>query len=145
MIDKALGESSYVRYHAPILQGAVHGLFRALAGWRGVASHLRGLPAETDRQQAETILRSIPPELGRAREPSSPAPWLAAPLVLRRVCEEAVRRLLALSAGTPSLRLLADETAKVPAGMLEVLDGLALLVDALPATPFLAIADFGWA
>jgi uncharacterized membrane protein YccC len=130
MIDKALGESSYVRYHAPILQGAVHGLFRALAGWRGVASHLRGLPAETDRRQAETILHSIPLELRWAREPSSPARWAADPLALRRVCEKAVRRLLALSAGTPSFRLLADETAKVPAGLLEVLDGLALLVDA---------------
>jgi cytochrome o ubiquinol oxidase operon protein cyoD len=35
-----------------------------------------------------------------------------------------------LPADTPSLRLLADETAKVLAGMLHVLDGLALLVDA---------------
>ena len=128
MIDKAFGESTYLRYHAPILQGAVYGLFRALAGWRGVASHLRRLPADMDRKQAETILRSIPPEL--QREPSSPAPWLANPLALRRVCEEAVRRLLALSAGTPSLRLLADETAKVLVGLLHVLDGLALLVDA---------------
>jgi uncharacterized membrane protein YccC len=130
MIDNALGESTYVRYHAPLLQSAVHGLFRALAGWRGVASHLRCLPADMDRQQAEAILRSISPELRQAREPSLPTPWLADPLALRRVCEEAVRRLLALSAGTPSLRLLADETAKVLAGLLQVLDGLALLVDA---------------
>ena len=143
MIDKAFGESTYLRYHAPILQDANHGLFRALAGWRGVAGLLRRLPADMGQQQAETILRSIPPEL--QREPSSPAPWLANPLALRRVCEGAERRLLALLAGTPSLRLLADETTKVLAGLLEVLDGLALLVDALPATPFLAIADFGWA
>jgi uncharacterized membrane protein YccC len=51
-------------------------------------------------------------------------------LALRRVCEEAVRTLIVLPADTPSLRLLADETAKVLAGMLQVLDGLALLVDA---------------
>jgi uncharacterized membrane protein YccC len=38
--------------------------------------------------------------------------------------------LIVLPAGTPSLRLLADETAKVLVGMLRVLDGLALLVDA---------------
>ena len=38
-------------------------------------------------------------------------------MALRRVCEKAVRTLLALPAGTPSLRLLADETAKVLAGM----------------------------
>ena len=41
-----------------------------------------------------------------------------------------MRTLLALPAGTPSLRLLADETAKVLYGMLHVLDGLALLVGA---------------
>jgi uncharacterized membrane protein YccC len=59
---------------------------------------------------------------------------MADPLALRRVCEEAVRTLIALPADTPSLRLLADETAKVLAGMLHVLDGLALLVNA-PAQP----------
>jgi uncharacterized membrane protein YccC len=42
--------------------------------------------------------------------------------------------LLALSAGTPSLRLVADQTARVLAGLSEVLDGLALLV-ADPARP----------
>jgi uncharacterized membrane protein YccC len=130
MIDNAFGESSYVHYHAPILQGAVHGLFRALAGWRGVVSHLRGLPAETDRQQVETILHSIPIELRWAREPGAPARWTADPLALRRNCKGAVRRLVTLPVGTPSLRLLADETAKVLAGLLEVLDGLALLVAA---------------
>jgi len=130
MIDEALGESSYVHYHSRTLQTAVHGLFRALDGWNGVAIHLRRLPADMDRQQAETILHSIPPELRWGREPSARAGWLGDPLALRRVCEEAVRRLLVLPAGTPSLRLLADEAAKVLAGMLHVLDGVALLVDA---------------
>ena len=50
--------------------------------------------------------------------------WMADPMALRRVCEEAVRTLLALPADTPSLRLLADETAKVLAGMSHVLDGI---------------------
>ena len=44
VIDQALGESSHVRYHSPTLQTAVHGLFRALEGWRGVATHLSRLP-----------------------------------------------------------------------------------------------------
>jgi uncharacterized membrane protein YccC len=130
MIDRALGESGRLRYRAATLQAAVLGLLRALSGWRAVATHLRGLPADADRQHAETILSRIPPELRSAPEPSSPARWLADPLALRHVCEEGVRKLLALPAGTPSLRLLADETAKVLAGMLHVLDGLALLVDA---------------
>jgi uncharacterized membrane protein YccC len=43
--------------------------------------------------------------------------------------------LLALPARTASLRLLADETSKVLAGMLHVLDGLALLVEARSPPP----------
>src|SRR3954454_17243310 len=134
VIDQALGESTHVRHHAPTLQTAVYGLFRALEGWRGAAMHVSRSPDEVDRQGTETILRSIPPELRSARESDSPVRWMADPMALRHVCEMAVRRLVALPAGTPSLRLLADETAKVLAGMSQLLDGLALLVDA-PGRP----------
>ena len=130
MIDQALGESSYVRYRSSTLQSAVHGLFRALDGWRGVATHLNRSADVADRQSAETILYCIPPELRSVREPGLPARWMADPVALRRACEDAVRRLLVLPTGKPSLRLLADETAKVLGGMMRVLDGLALLVDA---------------
>ena len=64
-------------------------------------------------------------------------------MAVRRACEEAVRTLLALPAGTPSLRLLADETAKVLAGMVHVLDGLALLVDAPGRTSARPVAASG--
>ena len=37
MIDQALGESSHLRGRLTTLQTAVHGLFAALVGWRGVA------------------------------------------------------------------------------------------------------------
>ena len=130
MIDQALGESSYVRYRSSILQGAVHGLFRALDGWRGVATHLNRSADVADRHSAETILCCVPPELRSVREPASPARWLADPVALRRACEDAVRRLLSLPTDKPSLRLLADETAKMLAGIMHLLDGLALLVDA---------------
>jgi uncharacterized membrane protein YccC len=130
MIDQALGESSHVRYRSSTLQMAVHGLLRALDGWRGVATHLSHLSDDMDRQQAKTILRIIPPELQSARDSGAPARWMSDPVTLRHVCEQAVRTLVALPAGTPSLRLLADETAKVLAGMAHVLDGLTLLVDA---------------
>src|SRR5262249_33372883 len=46
-VDQALGESSLLRYHSPILQAAVHGLFNALDGWRGVWLHLRRLADDT--------------------------------------------------------------------------------------------------
>jgi uncharacterized membrane protein YccC len=128
IIDQVIGESSHVRYHAPKLQTAIYGLFGALDGWRGVATHLGRLPEAARRQGARIILRSLPSEL--RSEAGSPVLWIADPLALRSVCEEAVRTLIVLPADTPSLRLLADETAKVLAGMLQVLDGLALLVDA---------------
>jgi len=78
-------------------------------------------------RETETILRSIPLEL---RSAGAPARWLADPIALRRVCAEAVHRLLALPVRAPSLRLLADESAKVLAGLSHLLDGLVLLVDA---------------
>ena len=130
VIDQVLGESSHVRYHSSKLQTAMYGLFRALDGWRGVATHLGRLPEAARRQGAHIILQSLPSELRSVPEAGSPVLWIADPLALRRVCEEAVRTLIALPADTPSLRLLADEMAKVLAGMLHVLDGLALLVDA---------------
>jgi uncharacterized membrane protein YccC len=130
VIDQALGESSHMRYHSPKLQTAIYGLFRALDGWRGVATHLSRLSEAARRQGADIILRSLPAELRSTSEAGSPVLWIADPLALHRACEEAVRTLITLPADTPSLRLIADETAKVLAGMLQVLDGLALLVDA---------------
>jgi uncharacterized membrane protein YccC len=141
VIDQALGESSHIRYHSPNLQTAMYGLFAALDGWRGVAAHLSRLPEAARRQAARIILRRLPAELRSVPEAGSPALWIADPLALRQVCEEAVRALMALPAGSPSLRLLADETAKLLAGMLHVLDGLALLVDA-PHVPSPGARDF---
>jgi uncharacterized membrane protein YccC len=141
VIDQALGESSHVRYHSPKLQTAIYGLFGALDGWRGVATHLSRLPEAARRQGAHIIQRSLPFALRSVPEAGSPVLWIADPLALRRVCEEAVRTLIVLPADTPSLRLLADETAKVLAGMLHVLDGLALLVDA-PHHPSLGARGF---
>jgi uncharacterized membrane protein YccC len=62
-IDQAVGESSQLRYHSPILQRAMHGLFTAIDGWRVVATHLRRLPDDMAGQAAETLLRSFPSEI----------------------------------------------------------------------------------
>ncbi|HEY4404418.1 MAG TPA: FUSC family protein [Xanthobacteraceae bacterium] len=129
IVDQALGESSHIRYHAWTLQTAIHGLFRALDGWRGVATHLGRLPEALERQQADMILRSLPSELRSVPDKDSPARWTEHPLAMRGSYQEGVQTLLSLPADTPSLRLLADETARVLAGMMHVLDGLALLVD----------------
>jgi uncharacterized membrane protein YccC len=138
-IDQAIGESSQLRYHSPILQTAIHGLFEALDGWRSVATHLRRLPQNMARREAETVLRSFPGELRSPPEPQ--IRWTADPIGLRHLCERAIRSLNALAAGTPSLRLLADETAKVLVGILRVLDALALLVDA-PGQPLPRLRGF---
>ena len=47
---------------------------------------------------------------------------------MRKLCVAAARSLVAMPAETPSLRLVADEAARVLAGLSRVLDGLALLI-----------------
>lgn len=128
VIDVAKGESAQIRYHSPALQVAVDGLFAALAGWRTVAVLLTRLPHAEVRQAADAVLQSIPPEL-RSADSGVPAAWMADPVRPRRACETAVRTLSALPADTPAVRLLADQTAKVLAGISDALNGLALLVD----------------
>src|SRR5246127_4437369 len=129
VIDEAFGESSQLRYHSPVLQTAVDGLSAALASWRAVAVHLRSLSADRARQESDSVLPGVPEEVRSLPEQGHPARWAADPVGLREICETAVRRLFALSASTPSLRLLADQTAEVLAGISHALNGPALLVD----------------
>ena len=133
VIDEAKGESSQLRYHSPVLQRAVDGLFAAQVGWRTVAVLLARLPDDEARQEADAVLQNIPQEL-RSAEHGVPAGWMADPVRPREACETAVRTLTTLPASTPSLRLLADQTAKVMAGISDALNGMALLV-AAPVRP----------
>ncbi|WP_407180143.1 FUSC family protein [Bradyrhizobium sp. STM 3562] len=146
MIDQAIGESAYVRARRSALQAGVRGLFRALDGWREVATHLNRLGDEADRQYVAAVLRNVPLVLQSAS--GSPESCMSDPIALRQLCEQAVRALLANPSRTPSQRLLADETAKVLAGISDVLDGLALLVNVsdrsrpIPPGPPMSIADW---
>jgi uncharacterized membrane protein YccC len=133
VIDEAKGESSQLRYHSPVLQRAADGLFAAQVGWRTVAVLLARLPDVEARQEADAVLQNIPQEL-RSAEHGLPVGWMADPVRPRRACETAVRTLIAVPARTPSLRLLADQTAKALAGISDALNGLALLVGA-PVSP----------
>jgi uncharacterized membrane protein YccC len=130
-IDEAFGESSQLRYHSPVLQTAVEGLFTALAGWRAVSIMLARSPPQSAGPEADAVLARVPQEL---RVQDGAARWMADPSRLLLVANAAVRRLVALPADTPSLRLLADQTAEVLAGLSRALDGLALLI-ADPASP----------
>ena len=142
VIDEAFGESSQLRYHSPVLQTAVDGLLAALASWARVAVHLRNLTTDRARQEADAVLQNVPPELRSSPQQGDPesgsgaraARWIADPVDLRKICEAAVRRLIARPAGTPSLRLLTDQTARVLTGISYALNGLALLVED-PARP----------
>jgi len=129
VIDTVKGESSQIRYHSPVLQMAVDGLFAALCAWRTVAVLLARLSDGEAKQEADAILRNIPQEL-RSAERGVPAGWIADPVHLCQTCERTARALTILPASTPSLRLLADQTANALAGISESLNGLALLVDA---------------
>jgi uncharacterized membrane protein YccC len=125
VVDETLGASSRIRYHSPLLQRAVDGLFTALAGWRAVANRLVRLPHQEASQEAATILQTLPPELTHLERDR----WTTDPIGLHRICEAAIRGLVALPAATPSLRLLADGTAEALVGLSHALNGLALLAD----------------
>jgi uncharacterized membrane protein YccC len=129
-IDQAIGESSQLRYNSPVLQTALFGLFSALCSWREVAAQLTTLPAHRARHEAQAILDGIPAPLRSTSHPAAPGDWLDDPTTLRGTCEQAEQAFLSLPAATPVRRLLADETAKLLAGMLYVIDAVALLVDA---------------
>ena len=128
IMDESLGESSRLRYHSPVLQGAMDGLFYALAAWRSVEVRLSRLPKDEAREEVNAILRSIPPELRSAAQAGQTTSWTENPSGMRAECDAAVRALQALPSGTPSLRLLAAHVANLLAGFGAVLDGLALLV-----------------
>jgi uncharacterized membrane protein YccC len=128
IMDESLGESSRLRYRSPLLQGAIDGLFYALAAWRSAVGRLSRLPKDVAWQEANAILRSIPPELRSAAQAGQTTPWTENPSGKRAEFDAAARALRALPPGSPSLRLLAAHAANVLAGFAAVLDGLALLV-----------------
>jgi hypothetical protein len=59
VVDEALGESSQLRYHSPVLQRAVDGSLAALADWRTVAVHLVRVSHHQARQEAGAVLQSV--------------------------------------------------------------------------------------
>ena len=134
VVDEAIGESSTLRYHSPALQAALEGLLVALTAWRIVAVRLTQLPNHIAREEADAVLRNIPQQLRSAPNQGEPSPWMADPAGMRRLCGEGARKLIAMPAGTPSLRLLVDHAARLLAGLIHALDALALLTGK-PARP----------
>jgi hypothetical protein len=80
------------------------------------AVHLVRLSHDQARREADAVLRAVPPELRSTPVQGEPGRWMADPVGLRDLRDSGTR-LIALQTGTPSLRLLADQTAEVLAGI----------------------------
>ncbi len=135
-VDEVVGESSTLRYRSPELLAAIEGLFAALAAWRSIVIRLVRLPKDAARQNIDAVLRRIPAELRSVARQREPEQWVAEPSEKCRAFDAAAQELTVMPAGTPSLRLIADQTARVLAGFAALLDGLALLAGAPPGREF---------
>jgi uncharacterized membrane protein YccC len=124
VIDQASGESSELRYHSPVLQRAVDGLYVALGAWRTASVLLSKLPHDQARETTGIVLSRTPVEL-RANNGTD---WLTRPVMLSRSANRAARHLTTMSADTPLRRLLADKSAAAFSGLSRALDALALLM-----------------
>jgi uncharacterized membrane protein YccC len=132
-IDLTIGESAQIRHHSLTLQRALDGLFTALSGWNALENHLARRSYDRGGEESAIILKCLPPEFSQP-ERAEPARWVSDPARFHRSCEVAINCLTALAADTPSLRLLADETARALVGIGHAVNGLALLV-AAPVKP----------
>ena len=68
IMDESLGESSRLRYHSPVLQAAIDGLFYALAAWRSAWCDFPACQKTWLGRRLNAILRNIPPELRSAAQ-----------------------------------------------------------------------------
>src|SRR6202790_5588972 len=98
-----------------------------------VAVHLERLPSNQGRREADIVLGNIPQELRSVPTEGHAKSGAIDPSSARRACAAAARALTALPNRTPSLRLLADQTARALIGVRRARDGLLLLAD--PARP----------
>jgi uncharacterized membrane protein YccC len=127
VLDEARGEISGLRFDAAILRRAAGGLFQALSAWRSLAAELGRVPAGA--AEAAGLLRLLPSDLGaviRLGGSATPPELQRA----RAACADAARRLLALPAQTPSLRLVADQAALGLLGLRRALGGALFITGA---------------
>ncbi len=97
-------------------------------GWRAVALHLAQHGDPADRRDARAILHSVPRDVRFLADAEDPTRWTADPSGVRILCEGAARALVSMPTATPSLRLVADQTASALKGLTRALDALVLLV-----------------
>jgi uncharacterized membrane protein YccC len=125
VIDQAAGEIATLPFHPRALQSAADGLFTALIAWRSVANHLEFVPE--DAAETARVLACLPPALSVPDAIGDPARWESAPLQVRAEMWAAARRLVALPAETPALRLLCDRTAEGLLALCRAVTGVLVL------------------
>jgi uncharacterized membrane protein YccC len=140
VLDEALGESFELHRQLPFVRAALGGLFVALAGWRMAAHHLELMPGVRARREAELVHRGLSSELRATSVQVDPSR-------LRSACTASIRALASLRGPSPSLRLLADQTAETLLGVRHALDGLLVLTNAArpvgrPRAVGLPVADW---
>ncbi len=121
LIDQGIGESAELRHRRSTLYGAMRGLFDALIAWRIIVLHLMSLGPAEARSHAHRVLEAIPAlPTGAAKRD-----W-----ILRRDrANRLVETLAGLKADDPSVRLLADATARTALGLGRAANGVVLLTD----------------
>jgi uncharacterized membrane protein YccC len=124
-IERAIGESSEVRYRSPLLARAVDGLLNALVGWQTIDSHLECLPSQQAKEQLAMVQEHVGPALRALGRPHESGSYSS----LHRIVLKSVRCLVSTPATTPSVRLLLDQAASILAGLSCTLTGLMLLVE----------------
>jgi uncharacterized membrane protein YccC len=132
VLDQSLGESSQLRYHSPVLQHGIDGLFAAMAAWRNVSLMLSRSPPSRAAEETGEVLACLPEALRTPPEPENAIRWADEPVAMRAICDAAYPALRALLATTPSARLLADQVATLCAALSRVFNALALLGHAGP-------------
>jgi len=122
VIDQAAGEISNLPFRPRAIQAAAHSLFDALAAWRSVANHQEFDPEAS--ADAPRVRECLPNILTTRDGTIDPVRWRSDPLAMRAAMRSAARRLVALPAETPSLRLLCDRTAEGLLALCRVVSGV---------------------
>jgi uncharacterized membrane protein YccC len=125
VIDQAAGEIATLPFRPRTLQAAADGLFVALTAWRSVANHLEFVPEAA--KEAVRVRDCLPAALTIPEDVGDPKRWQNDPRSMREAMQTGARRLVALPAETPSLRLLCDRTAEGLLALSRAITGVVVL------------------
>ena len=119
LIDEVRGESASVRYRSRTMEAAVGGLLGALAGWRGMATHMNATLDQQAKAEVSIALAAFEALLGHA--------WRGDPVAVRQACHDHARHLLELPGSTAGARLLVDRAVAALLGLASGANGLVVI------------------